>query len=808
MKSCFFVILFFVGSMKSLQAFDGIQAKLREESLDREQKVQPLLQAVAQGDMLVAQGEVSKACKELASVIQDMPENLRNTPAGLSALKRLSEWESQVATTEAKASHWQSAKEWALRSLGNDPNNLNAQSVWNDCQQMLGRGARDGEANNSALSDHFFDKLQTVNIELEEAEKLRETGQLREAEAKFESVLGIDPFNEKAMEGIQRVSKEKYLTGEKARDVSNLERKREVGEAWNNLYPKRSQDRTGTGASVQMKRSITQELEDKLKRISIPQIDFSGLDLETVRKALVSLSRQHDTYGKGVNFVISSEVVSAQPVTLKLRDVSLDEVIRYVAQIAGVKLRISEIGVTFAPIIEKSPQLIRREFSVSPAFFKARGDSAAGDSTTQGVRGANQGIDSVIAGGGGQNEQTRLEELGVKFPDGAFAVYNKGTSKLRVVNNAEMLDLIQQLIGAADEETLLIQVGVRLVEINQVDLDSITVNSSFGGSGVNLLSPIPTGLSTVQSGATPNPSTQQGVTAQLNQIQGVGMLPNNTLQSFLQPNVLAGTNQTSSYSLNTLQLGGSIMGGMQFRALLTAISQKSSANVLASPTLTLKRGFKGKIDVTQGFRYIKEYSDPQYSVRTFTPVSAVAGSVTLAPVPGPETVIGSFPVDKSDEVPIGVVLGVKPDISGDNSRVLLDLEPTFTDFEGFINYGTPIYSSYSSSYYSDPVVILTNNILQPVFIRRDLKLETVEVSDGYTLMLGGLLREDIQTVDEQVPIIGDIPIIGRAFQGKTEQAIKKNTLIFVTPRILQVDGRPLNPTAGLVTSTASAKSPP
>ena len=140
---------------------------------------------------------------------------------------------------------------------------------------------------------------------------------------------------------------------------------------------------------------------------------------------------------------------------------------------------------------------------------------------------------------------------------------------------------------------------MRLVEINQSDLDSITVNSTFGGSGVNLLSPIPVGFLTNSSGGTPNPSAQQGVTAQLNQIQGVGLLPNNTLQSFLQQGVLAGTNQTSAYALNTLQFGGTIFNGMQFRTLITAISQKSSANVLANPSIVLKRGQEGVIEVTR-----------------------------------------------------------------------------------------------------------------------------------------------------------------------------------------------------------------
>jgi general secretion pathway protein D len=242
--------------------------------------------------------------------------------------------------------------------------------------------------------------------------------------------------------------------------------------------------------------------------------------------------------------------------------------------------------------------------------------------------------------------------------------------------------------------------------------------------------------------------------------------------------------------------------------LITAISQKSSANVLASPSIVLKRGQEGVIEVTQEFRYVQEYNDPQSSIRTFNPVQSTElfGFVGVS-VPGPETVISSFPSQTSDPVPIGVKMGVKPDVTGDNSRVLMTLRPSFIDFEGFINYGTQINSAYAATYYNDQVTILTNNIQQPVFVRRDLELPAVEVNDGYTLLLGGLLREDIQSIDEKVPLIGDLPILGRAFQGKTEQAIKKNTLIFTTPRILRVDGQPLNPTAGSPT-TAAASGPP
>ena len=779
----------------------SLQNQVETETTRREQLLQPLQQAYDKSRKLVADGKGAQACEELEKAYQALPEALRETPLGHQVRKTLSKLQATLGESASQLNHWPEARKRALASLRYDPTNEKALEQLRQSDEVLRRGAVGGEAVNPALTTRFFDRLNGVRSGLEQAQELRETGQLEKAEQSYEDVLKNDPFNQVATDGIKKIYQERALVANRAQALSATTMKREVMEAWNNIYPKTSSASGGVEVAGAMTASPSYNLEKKLQGTVIPTIDFSGADLETIRRALISLSRQYDpeVSKSGVNFVVSSDITDVQPVTLRLKQTSLAEVVRYISQIAGVKARITDIGVTFGPLVEKRPDLIPRNFTVSPSFFK--GDDAVVDSTAN-VRGAGASVGTETSSG--LNEQKKLVALGVSFPEGAYAVYNKNTSQLKVVNNAEMLDLIGQLISAAEEETLLIQVGIRLIEINQLDLDSVTMNSTLGGSG---LSAVPAGLNPASAGLTPSASTKQGVNAQLNQVQGVGLLPNNTLQSFLQTGVLAGTNQTSPYSLNTLDLGGTILNGMQFRALITAVSQKNSANVLANPSIVLKRGQKGVIEVTQEFKYVKEFNDPQSSIRTVQSTSTNANVITLIAVPGPETVIGSFPSSISDPVPIGVKMGVKPDVTGDNSRVLLELEPSFVDFEGFINYGTEINSAYTLTYYNEKVTILTNNIRQPVFIRRDLTLPAVEVTDGYTLLLGGLLREDIQKIDEKVPIIGDIPILGRAFQGKTEQAIKKNTLIFVTPRILRVDGQPLNPTAGAPTTAANSDSP-
>lgn len=792
-----------VGNLRSSPE-EAIQQEVQRRML----LAKPLEEALKNCEVLEQQGNPSEALKGLEKTYSASPESLQQSTLGIQARKKLAELEAYLADLAAKKGHWSEARKRSLNSLHYDPNCPLGAKMLAASDEVMRRGSVKGEATNPALTDAFFDRLNQVNQGLEEAKAFRETGQLDRAEKQFESVLKVDPFNQVATEGIRKIYQERALVAEQSRDISNLERRREVREAWNNIYPKNNNVSGGVAVVSPMTASPTFALENKIRKTVIPQIDFSGADMDTIRRALNTLSRQYDPDGekKGINFVVSADLTEAQLVNLKLRQATLEDVIHYISQIAGVKARINaEIGVVFAPLVEKRPDLIPRNYTVSPSFFKESASSGVTEASGGGPRGATGLGATTPETPSNKSAQKRLEELGVKFPEGAYAIYNRNTSQLKVANNAEMLDLIGQLISAAEEQTLLIQIGCRLVEINQSDLDSLTVNTAVGGSGVNLLSPVPVGLSTNSSGSTPAGSGQNGVTAQLNQIQGVGLLPNNSLTSFLQAGVLAGTNQSSSYALNTMDLSGTIFNGMQFRTLIAAISQKNSANVLANPSITLKRGQKGVIEVSQEFKFVKEYNDPQSSIRTFTPVAQTGGNNNnqLTAVPGPETVISSFPSQISDAVPIGVKMDVKPDVTGDNTRVLLEIVPSFVDFEGFINYGTVINSAYAASYYNTTTTILTNNIQQPVFIRRDVKLDPVEINDGYTLMLGGLLREDIQKIDEKVPILGDIPLLGRAFRGKTEQALKKNTLIFVTPRILTVDGQPLNPTAGAPTTASS-----
>ena len=61
--------------------------------------------------------------------------------------------------------------------------------------------------------------------------------------------------------------------------------------------------------------------------------------------------------------------------------------------------------------------------------------------------------------------------------------------------------------------------------------------------------------------------------------------------------------------------------------------------------------------------------------------------------------------------------------------------------------------------------------------------------------MGGLITEDRKAMDDKIPFLGDLPIIGRFFRSHSECTNKRNLLIFVTTRLVDVRGREVSMSA-------------
>src|SRR6185437_16091545 len=129
--------------------------------------------------------------------------------------------------------------------------------------------------------------------------------------------------------------------------------------------------------------------------------------------------------------------------------------------------------------------------------------------------------------------------------------------------------------------------------------------------------------------------------------------------------------------------------------------------------VTTKSGQRAIIEVVREFRYPKTYTPPQ--------VPQIGSSTTVVNGVVPVVVIPTTPQDWETRN-TGVTLEVEPVVGGDATTIDLNLVPQVVEFEGFINYGSPIFGigintvgvlSQNSS------VLLTQNVInQPVFSTR------------------------------------------------------------------------------------------
>lgn len=200
---------------------------------------------------------------------------------------------------------------------------------------------------------------------------------------------------------------------------------------------------------------------------------------------------------------------------------------------------------------------------------------------------------------------------------------------------------------------------------------------------------------------------------------------------------LVGTVASNGASLGqglSLALGRFGSGGVDFGVLLSAIAADSDNNILSTPTLVTMDNQEAEIVVGQNVPFV-----------TGTQLSSANDN----------------PFQTIERQDIGISLKVKPQINeGDNIKMEIEQEV----------------SDVSSTAATGATDITTN--------KRSIKT-TVLVEDGQTLVLGGLIDDQISDSREKVPFLGDIPLLGSLFRYRTSSKSKRNLMVFLHPTILR-----------------------
>jgi general secretion pathway protein D len=810
----------------------GYSSLAQREMIRRQQQVaesdrlrDEAREAYASGEYKEAYDKYNEALQLLpdAPLLQDRREFLK---------KSLGDASVALAEQYRRVGKYDEANQLVDTVLEVDPGNIAAKtkSEW----------LSDPIRTNPALTYDHTQNVDAVRRGLYKAEGAFDLGKFDQAKEEYDKVIRIDPYNTAARRGLERVNSAKSLYYRAAYDQARAELLMEVDKAWELAVPPDDiniqLDNTGPSTASVGATLILQ----KLKNIIIPIIDFEDTSVEEAIDYLRVRSIELDTWeinpeNKGINFVIrkpraggggddglgadaaaSSDVGTARISELRLRNVPLAEALNYICEATRLRWSVDDFAVTIKPATETGEDLFTRTFNVPPDFIQRISEGA-----TEGGGGDVDPFAAPSDGGGSSlkpkmNVVDALKSNGVKFPPDASAQFFAANSTLMVRNTPSNLDMVETIVASIqDLAPKQVKISTKFVEISQENSDELsfdwivtpfglsanhlfasggTVGSGQSRTNSDFISPV-NGVTIPGIPATPGADVTNIIGGGLR--SGDGAITRNSINSILNnPNRTA---QTASPAPGIMALTGLFSDG-QVQLIMRGLSQKKGSDLMTAPSVTARSGEKATIEIIREFIYPTEYEPPELpnSVGATGGGGAVLGGGAQ-----------SFPVTPATPTSFetrntGVTLEIAPNIGANNFVIDLNFAPEIVEFEGFINYGSPIQSP-STDLLGNPttVTITENRIEMPVFSKRSVTT-ALTIFDGYTVAVGGLMREDVQNVEDKVPILGDIPFVGRLFQSRAENRIKSNLIIFVTANIIDATGRNIKKEAPVVTDDMGA----
>ena len=195
--------------------------------------------------------------------------------------------------------------------------------------------------------------------------------------------------------------------------------------------------------------------------------------------------------------------------------------------------------------------------------------------------------------------------------------------------------------------------------------------------------------------------------------------------------------ESGSISPFTVVLDRTLMGNSSnFRANVEALISNKAAEILSKPSVLVLDGRQARIQIGQQIPITKTITDQVAKIKSV------------------------------DYVPVGIVLNLRPRISEDGSRVTIQVETIVSETEERIG------ASASIDVEAAPII---NNRKVQSFVR---------VANNTPFIIGGLINEKKTENEGGVPILKDLPFIGRLFAVSSEQRVKKEVIVVITPHII------------------------
>lgn len=810
----------------------NLESVADREIVRRQEDLVVAEQLVAKGDKAIADKDYETAYTSYLDALDLVPAGSASTSLRGSTLGKFSSASMDYAEHLIATGRYSDAEKVAKTVLLPRYN-----PTYKPAVRLLANLEQPDYYNKTVTPGSAADKEEVTRL-LYEAEGYYQTARFDLAMKRYEQVLNIDRYNIAARKGMEQVNLDKSKYYNNAYNETRSRMLWEVDQTWERPVRRFEGGRTTSVGPVN-RTGIrgTEAIVNKLNRITIPRIDLQDATVREAVDFLKQRSKDLDTTTdnpqdrRGVNIVLKLDAAAPAPaadpnapvdpnapavtvggnentkITLALTNVPLIEALRYLTELSGLKYKIDPYAVSIVPLSENTTDLVTKEYRVPPGFIPT---DAAGEGTdpAPGVVSADTTVRRI---GARTDAKTYLAQSGVPFPSGAFAQYVPAGSKLIVRNTPDAIDLVDFIVDAAvGVQPTQVEIESKFLEISQNNLKELGFDWLVGpfqiGGGVYGAGGTQ-GSGTVSSPSSPNPAefpfTSGGIpigsagasrggyplTGGLR--SGAGTSPQSAVSANSIDALLAGFLPGSNFSAPAIFGLSGIFTNPQFQVVIRALDQKKGIDLMSAPKVTTKSGHKAIVRVVREFPYPTEFNPPEppppsTSSSSGGSVVRIPGSIITGGVVTPTTPT-AFETRN-----LGVTLEVEPVVGPDGYTIDLNLSPEVVEFDGFVNYGSPIFGArYNNLTFAIDTPVLTANVInQPIFSVRKVTT-SVSIWDGQTIALGGLIREDVQKVQDKVPLLGDIPLAGRLFRSNIDQKIKRNLIIFVTARLMDAEGRPV-----------------
>jgi len=786
-----------VGCLAFTDPLSGEPAGIVQRELQRRaENTQKAQQALIAGDKAYRLANYAEAVREFSTAHELLPGGSRTGELKAAAAERLAQAAVEQARHLARTGDVEQADSLLESVLAHDiaPNYAPAEQMREQIHDPI--------RFNPALSPKHVRKIDEVRRLLYEAHGFNDLAQFDRAITMFEEVLRIDPHNTAARRGIEAATNHKRHYFSSARDEARASMLTDVVAAWASPVPKPILNLdTDVGALRDDPLFGGASASEKLASLVVPVIDMDEVGLFEAIDFLRAQSRNLDAFEpnparKGITFVIElgtgdparTQKIESIRFNLKLRNIPLQQVLDYINNATGTTSRVDDHAVVIRPAGAVSDDLILRQFLVPPDFLSR--DALPGGGGDVDPFGAEEPTNRRLVKRLSALEY--LKQKGVSFPPGSSANFSPSTSVLGVRNTQTNMALVEAIIESiVDAEPVMIIVEARIIRSSQKRLEELGFDWLLGASKIT--NEVYLGGGSVGNG------TQFSSSALLRPLtsglrSGNLATESNSIDAAIARTPLANATLRAPGSVTAFGL----INNEIVATLMRGVSQNTGIDLMTKKSVITRSGQTASIHSVREFIYPTEYEPPELpnsvgAVATVDPVTGllVASSQSTIATPATPTAF--------ETTNLGCMMEVLPQLRENGKIIEVSIKPEIRQFDGFIEYGTPITGGTSSTNFgllggtttSNFGIITQNSIVMPVI--STLRGNTVlTIADGATVVLGGLMRSSRVKVEDAVPILSKIPFLGRLFESQSETLIRDAYIILVTVRLQDPSGQPVN----------------